>query len=105
MSTKNIILCLVGVIIIGGAIYFAMSKKSSDVAITPPPIQTTKDETSLSDGKSVTMEPRKDASNEEIIDYIVDGQARDETQVVEASLEISSASDTSVEIPTINTNF
>jgi hypothetical protein len=98
MSTKNIIFSLVGVIVIGGAIYFSMSKKSTDIEIkTMPPVSATQTEK-----KEIIQEPAKDASTDQIIDYIVDGQSGDETRAAQASLETSATAEAE---PTINTNF
>jgi hypothetical protein len=98
MSTKNIILSLVGVIIIGGAVYFAMSQQSTKMTTTSP-VSTSKNE-QVQPG--VTPEPTKNASNDAIIDYLVDGQSADITAAAEASLQTSIPQE---EEPSISTNF
>ncbi len=99
MSTKNIIISLIGVIVIFGAIYFAMSKNSSNKAITQtPPVATT----TKSDTPGVTAEPTAAASNDAIIDYIVDGQSADITAAAQAELKTSVPD---IAEPTISTNF
>lgn len=101
MSTKQILITLVGIIIIGGALYLSMSKKNTENVATTAPVTIDKNEITTS--KDLTMEPSKNASNDEIIDYIVDGQSSDETTAAEASLKTSSTA--TVEEPTISTNF
>ncbi len=98
MSTKNIILSLVGVIIIGGAVYFAMLQQSTEITTTAP-ITTSKSEETR---PGVTPAPTKNASNDAIIDYLVDGQSADITTAAEASLQTSIPP---TEEPTISTNF
>ena len=102
MSTKTIVVSLIGVILIGGAIYFTMSQKSSKVTTLTTPIQTTQKENSTSTETQSTPEPTKNSSSNEIIDYIVDGQSSDEIKAAEASIDTSSSA--TVE-PTISTNF
>jgi hypothetical protein len=104
MTTKSILISLCGVIVISGAIYFAMSKKTpilSTYDITP--VETKKQETSLVVEKDITSEPKKNASNEEIIDYIVEGQPSDEAKAAQA--EIDATSSTSQQDTVIKTNF
>lgn len=98
MSTKNIVLSLVGVILIGGAIYFSMSKKAAEIEMkTMPPVSTTQSEKT-----AVTQEPTKEASTDTIIDYLVDGQSSDETKAAQATLDAPISAEAE---PTINTNF
>lgn len=99
MSTKNILISLVGLIIIGSAIYFSMSKRQATGTTPPPPITT---ETSNDTPTEQTQEPTASASTDEIIDYIADTQQQDESKVVQTVLD---ASPDTTEVPTINTNF
>lgn len=98
MSTKNIIISLIGVIIIVGAVYLAMSKKSTEMLPETQPISTTKSE----NVPGVTPEPTAAASNDQIIDYIVDGQAADITTAAEAELNVTVPT---IDEPAISTNF
>lgn len=103
MSTKSVIISLLGVIVIGGAMYFSMGHSSNKIIMEDSSsIRTSKESTSLAEGKGVALEPGKNASNDEIIDYIVDGQTNNETKAAEASLETSSSVEAE---PTIVTNF
>ncbi len=99
MSTKNIIISLVGIIIIGGVVYFSMSQQKVTTSAPLPPV--TIDATNSSNtGQS--PEPTASASTNEIIDYIADGQQQDESKVIQSMLD---ASPETTEAPTINTNF
>lgn len=94
MSTKYIITILVGVIIIGGSIYFSMLPRTNNDMMSSTSISTTK--------SGEVLAPTKSASTDEIIDYIVDEQSKEETKTVQVILD---ASLTSPEQPTISTNF
>jgi hypothetical protein len=85
MSTKNIIISLIGVILIGGSVYFSMSKKQAVQPVQTPPVTTTNTENTAS--QSVVVEPTQNASTDEIIDYIVDGQTKEESQAAQATLK------------------
>lgn len=100
MSTKNIIISLVGVIIISGSVYFSMSKKQTTQPAQTPPVTTTNTENNAS--QSAVVEPTQNASTDEIIDYLVDVQTKEESQAVQATLDTPA---TSASEPTINTNF
>ena len=95
MSTKSIILTLIGVIIIGDAVYFSMSKKPTNTLTNTKPVTTTYD-------MVTSQEPTKNTPTDEIIDYIVDRQSEDETNVAQVTLETSP---NSVSMPSITTNF
>jgi hypothetical protein len=97
MSTKSIIITLVGIIVIGGATYFAMSKKQNPLPANISPVSTTQNEI-----VTPVKEPTKDASTDEIIDYLVDTQSEEEMKAAKATLDTSP---TSLDEPTISTNF
>jgi hypothetical protein len=100
MTTKNSIICLIGVIVIGGAIYFSMNKTATTVTVQP--ISVTKEEVAPKQTDETTPAPTSDASTDEIIDYIVDGQSQDEVLAVQKTLEASS---TPIINPAVSTNF
>lgn len=100
MSTKTIIISLLGVILIGGAVYFSMSKNNDTAVTQNQPVTTTN--TPTADTTSVTQEPTKDTSTDGIIDYIVDGQSGDEMRAAQTSLDAPLSTEAE---PTINTNF
>lgn len=103
MSTKTIIISLVGVIFIGSAIYFSTTKKSLSIeATTLPPVQTIKIE-NPTPGESPVKEPTSTSSTDDIINYLVDKQPRYETETAQKTLEASATS--SVDAPIIRTNF
>lgn len=105
MSSKTILISLCAVIIIGGALYVAISQKSStnnNVAIETPPVQT-QAEVPAQKEETVVTAPKADASTDVIIDYLVDGQTSNETKTVQATLDASIPSTT--QDSTINTNF
>lgn len=103
MSTKAIIFSLVGVIVIGSAIFFAMKGNMSVVVTTEPlPVQITKEETP-NVGDSLAVEPTTNSTNDEIIDYLVDGQSHDETVVAKATID--SVAPAPFQEPITSTNF
>lgn len=103
MSTKNIISSLIGVIVIGGAIYFFMENSSNKTQVKDPaPISTSKENVLPQEQKNIVLEPKKNASSDEIIDYIVDGQSNDEMTAVETALKTPPSEEKD---PTIVTNF
>ena len=102
MSTKTIITSLVGVIIVGSIIYFTMKGKDP-VAVTtePVPVQIVKEETPQ--GETAVVGPTKNASTNEIIDYLIDGQSRDETTAAKATVDAIAPSP--LQEPVTSTNF
>jgi hypothetical protein len=98
MTSKNVLITLIGVIIIGSAVYFAMSKRAT-APIAPPPITTQNTE---KDTKAEVVAPSAQASTNDIIDYIVDGQSKDEMNVTQEALKENVAPTSE---PTISTNF
>lgn len=105
MSTKTIIITACGILLIGGAVYFATQKKATDVPPAPtvtteqPAVQAveTKEATNI-----VAQEPTKDTSSDQIIDYLVDDLTRNETSAVEATIDAGVPAQSDV---TISTNF
>ncbi len=91
MSTKTIIISLVGFILIGSLVYFSMEKKKLTLEATAIlPVQTTNTKNSTQkDG--VIKEPTATSSTDEIINYIVDGQSNNEPQAAQASLNATSS--------------
>ena len=104
MSTKTVIISLIAARIIGGAIYFTMAN-SSTVAMSNDYLSTQaeKSDNSITEDPRIVMVPNKEATNDQIIDYIVDGQSHDETMAAQATLEASGTS--TIEEPIIRTNF
>lgn len=105
ISTKTIIMSLFGIIIIGSAVYFAKPKQVVEVQ----PVQVTEKvvEAPISPeaqtSPSLVVTPTQDASNDQIIDYIVDGLTTDEMNAARAT--ISSSTPGSQADLTIGTNF
>jgi hypothetical protein len=103
MSTKNIIISLVGVIVIGTAVYFSITKEHLSIeATTLPPTQTTKIENLTQKDDSV-KEPTSTSSTDDIINYLVNVQPHIETQSAQKILDVSATS--SADTPIIRTNF
>lgn len=103
MSTKNIIISLVGVIVIGSAVYFTITHTpGTDISDTIDPIQKT-GSSSFGEDKNITMDPDRNASNDEIINYLVEGQSNDEKKAAQVTLKASSTVE--IKDPTISTNF
>jgi cytoskeletal protein RodZ len=104
MTTKTIIVSLVGVILMGSAVYFSMQKQPLSIeATTLPPVQTIRLADSSTTEKNPQKEPTATSSTDEIINYLVDVQPHNETQATQVSLE--TLTPTAVESPTISTNF
>ncbi len=102
MSTKTIITSLVGVIVLGSIVYFTMKGKDPVVVTTAPlPVQIVKEETPQ--GDVAVVEPNKNSTSDEIIDYLVDGQSKDETITLKASLD--AAAPAALQEPVMSTNF
>jgi len=103
MSTNKVLISLCAVIIIGGAVFFTMSKKISDKPMDVTPVQASNQGTSQVANTQVTSEPAKDASSDAIVDYLVDGLSSDVTSSAKATVDTPTPS--SQEAPTIQTNF
>ena len=107
---KNILLIAVfGIVIIGGCVYYALNnkrytpiQKTIETSRITPVEQITATETK-EETSDLTSTPKKDASSDEIINYIVDGLASDESKAFEITLISTSTS--SPDMPTIGTNF
>lgn len=103
MPTNKVLISLCAVIIIGGAIFFTMSKKVSDTPTDVAPIQASNQEASLEANSQVTSEPEKNASSDAIVDYLVDSLSSDVTASAKTTIDApapSSQGDTSIQ-----TNF
>ena len=107
---KNILLIAVfGIVIIGGSVYYALNNKRhtpiqktiESTRVTPVEQMTAT--TTKEDTNDLSSTPKKDASSDEIINYIVDDLASDESKAFEITLTTTSTS--SPDIPTIGTNF
>ena len=109
MSTKTVLISLCAAIIIGGVVFFTLEKNKlsqsdaynqtpADVTYTPP-----QQDNSHTEDKSITLEPSKTASNDQIIDYIVEGQPSNETKTAKTMINATmTSSDHDV---SIRTNF
>lgn len=104
-STKTIIMSLCGLIIIGSAVYFAKPKQVVQVQ----PVQVTEKVVeapiapATQTSPSLVAAPTQDASNDQIIDYIVDGLTADEMNAARATIS-SSTPGSQIDL-TIGTNF
>lgn len=92
-NTKTIIWSISGLIVIAGALYFNIIKN---------PREGMMQENKTSTGNE-SVEPAKNASNEEIIDYLVDYMTKDGTSSAEASMDSTTPS--SQTASNVNTNF
>lgn len=94
-STKTIAWSVGGLIVIAGAIYVALlNTPNENMMGVMLDNKTTNEETSA---------PSQDASNEQIIDYLVDEMAEDDTASAETSLDATTPS--SQTTGDVNTNF
>lgn len=82
-STKTIIVGLCGILLIGGAVYFAkpksIEKLSDNTGTTQEPIKTAPQQT---EQMANTQEPTPESSSDAIVDYIADTLTENETQAV-----------------------
>ncbi len=108
--SKNILLIAVfGIVIIGGSVYYALNnKRHTPIQKTTETARVTPVEqiiatTAKEDTSDLASTHKKDASSDEIINYIVDDLASDESKAFEITL--TSTSTSSSDIPTIGTNF
>ncbi len=102
-STKTIIVSLCGVLLIGGAVYFAKPKspeKLSDNKITEQePVKTPPQPV---EKKESTQEPTAVSSSDAIVDYIADTLTENETQAVTEVINAGAPVESDV---VIGTNF
>jgi hypothetical protein len=105
MPKKTFLLSFFGVLVIGGTLYFSSPQKSKAPVVTSPAlVQVSQDEKIQQPSMVPTStEPSKDASTEEIVDYLVDGVTDDETSATEKIIDDSVA--TSTADVAISTNF
>ena len=103
MPKKTLPLSLFGIIIIGSAVYFASPKESKVPIVASSTVhilqnKKTQDLTS----RGTSTEPPKNASTDEIIDYITYGISTDEISVTE---KIMAATSSLTKDVIISTNF
>lgn len=104
MSIKTTLLSIFAILVIGGAIYSVPSKKIKEdakysptfaqVSHTTPPQETTL--------KATSTEPTRDATPDQIINYLIDDITSSEISETEKIIEGSTYSPTEI---TLSTNF
>lgn len=101
MNHKGLIVTLVIIIVLSGIVYFSLPKNNNGLA----PTGTTTEESSTSASTAATETPSAQASNDQIIDFIVDDLAKEETRAAEASIQTTVPAAQSDAVGSINTNF
>lgn len=96
MNNKGLISALVIIIILGCVVYFTLPKNEKGAEQTGT---NTSEQTSLGGPNT----PTSQSSNEEIVDFIIDDLAKEETSAAEATID-SPASQPEASV-NINTNF
>lgn len=85
MTNKGLVVALLILIILGGVIYFTLSKETDSK--TPPTGATSKTESVTEASSSSAQTPTNTASNDEIVDYLIDGLGNDETSTASAAID------------------